>query len=166
PPDSRGLPFISNVLNVDAARPWPAYNAWAEIYGQYGIVYSSIFSQQFVDVGSVGVASELFGQRSSIYSNRIDTVLHILFSVSFVVEFLTNERRPSKVFPSYLAPINNGKAQRHIPAGVPGVYGRYWRTGGFSAALIVAVPHGYKATTRDGPLIGRVQEFASIPAIE
>ncbi|KAH7918231.1 hypothetical protein BV22DRAFT_1041901 [Leucogyrophana mollusca] len=50
PPGPRRLSFISNVLNTDAARPWPTYSAWAETYD--GIVYSSTFSQHIIIVSS------------------------------------------------------------------------------------------------------------------
>ncbi|KAH7916890.1 hypothetical protein BV22DRAFT_942151 [Leucogyrophana mollusca] len=34
-----------------------------------------------------------------------------------------------------------------------------------SAALIVTFTYGYKVTTRDGPLVGRIQKFTGVPAI-
>ncbi|KAH7923116.1 hypothetical protein BV22DRAFT_1016023, partial [Leucogyrophana mollusca] len=75
-PWSQRATIINNVLNIDAARPWPTYSAWAEKYG--GIVYSSTFGQQIIIVSSFQIASALFEQRSPIYSNRIDATVYTL----------------------------------------------------------------------------------------
>ncbi|KAH7920542.1 cytochrome P450 [Leucogyrophana mollusca] len=175
PPGPRGLPLIGNVFDIDPVRPWLTYNVWAERYGD--IVYSSILGQQFIVISSVKIARALFEQRSSIYSDRMNSTLYKLFGANFITGFLgyTDEwRLHQKLFHSTLHPKATEKYEdmymegaRELVVGLlDGFMGATGELEGhltmFSAALIMTITYGYKVTSRDDPIVNRVQRLADI----
>ncbi|KAI0807274.1 cytochrome P450 [Fomes fomentarius] len=71
PPGPRGLPFISNLLDLPDPRgfPWEAYRDWSRHYDS-DIVRLSALGTNFVIANSLEATSELLERRSGIYSDR------------------------------------------------------------------------------------------------
>ncbi|KAI9571602.1 cytochrome P450 [Boletus coccyginus] len=81
PPGPPGLPWIGNVIGVDASAPWLTYRDWANTYGD--LVYSRLLGQDIIIINSEKVAKDLLENRSRNYSDRPYLVTNDLCGVGF-----------------------------------------------------------------------------------
>ncbi|KAI9567596.1 cytochrome P450 [Boletus coccyginus] len=68
PPGPPGLPWIGNVIGVNASTPWTTYAEWARTYGD--IVYSRLLGKDIIILNSEKIAKDLLENRSKFYSDR------------------------------------------------------------------------------------------------
>ncbi|KAG1864134.1 cytochrome P450 [Suillus subalutaceus] len=86
PPGPTPLPVLGNVLSLDSARPWLTFNAWRSTYGD--IIYAHLLSKPVLIVNSEEVAKDLFDRRSSIYSDRPQSIVYGAFASDFNMGFM------------------------------------------------------------------------------
>jgi cytochrome P450 len=86
PPGPTPLPVLGNVLSLDSARPWLTFNDWRSTYGD--IIYARLLSKPVLVVNSEEVAKDLFERRSSIYSDRPQSIVYEAFASDFNTGFM------------------------------------------------------------------------------
>ncbi|KAG1809325.1 cytochrome P450 [Suillus subaureus] len=86
PPGPIPLPVLGNVLSLDSARPWLTFNAWRSTYGD--IIYARLLGKPIIVVNSEEVAKDLFERRSSIYSDRPQSIVYEAFASDFNTGFM------------------------------------------------------------------------------
>ncbi|KAG1833877.1 cytochrome P450 [Suillus variegatus] len=86
PPGPTPLPVLGNVLSLDSARPWLTFNAWRSTYGD--IIYARLLNKPVMVVNSEEVAKDLFERRSSIYSDRPQSIVYEAFASDFNMGFM------------------------------------------------------------------------------
>ncbi|KIJ19362.1 hypothetical protein PAXINDRAFT_7846 [Paxillus involutus ATCC 200175] len=68
PPGPTPIPFLGNVLGLNADAPYLTYTEWSKTYGD--IMYTHILNQEIIVLNSEEVAVELLEKRSRKYSDR------------------------------------------------------------------------------------------------
>ncbi|KIJ19361.1 hypothetical protein PAXINDRAFT_7845 [Paxillus involutus ATCC 200175] len=68
PPGPTPIPFLGNVLGLNADAPYLTYAEWSKTYGD--IMYTHILNQEIIVLNSEEVAVELLEKRSIKYSDR------------------------------------------------------------------------------------------------
>ncbi|KAF8546627.1 cytochrome P450 [Imleria badia] len=81
PPGPPGLPWVGNVIGVDANAPWLTYREWAKTYGD--IVHSRLFGRDIIIINSEKIAKDLLDRRSSNTSDRPYFMAHELCGIDF-----------------------------------------------------------------------------------
>ncbi|KAH9940664.1 cytochrome P450 [Amylocystis lapponica] len=69
PPGPKGLPFVGNLFDVPAKRPWMQYKEWG-LQNNSDIVSVKIFGTRLVVINTMEAAQEIFETRGAIYSSR------------------------------------------------------------------------------------------------
>ncbi|KAG1842640.1 cytochrome P450 [Suillus subalutaceus] len=75
------LPIVGNVLSLDAARPWLTFNAWRSTYGD--IIYARLLNKPVIVINSEEIAKDLFEGRSTIYSDKPQSIVYEPFALDF-----------------------------------------------------------------------------------
>ncbi|KAG2136722.1 cytochrome P450 [Suillus clintonianus] len=86
PPGPTPLPVLGNFLSLDTARPWLTFNAWRSTYGD--MIYARLLSKPVLVINSEEVAKDLFEGRSSIYSDRTQSIVYEAFATDFNMGFM------------------------------------------------------------------------------
>ncbi|KAG6371202.1 cytochrome P450 [Boletus reticuloceps] len=86
PPGPPGLPWVGNVIGVDADSPWLTYAKWARTYGD--LVYSRLLGKDIIIINSEKIANDLLEVRSKNYSDRPNFVTLELCGVDFSSIFM------------------------------------------------------------------------------
>ncbi|KAG2076072.1 cytochrome P450 [Suillus decipiens] len=81
PPGPTPLPIVGNVLSLDAARPWLTFDTWKSTYGN--IIYARLLNKPVIVINSEGVAKDLLEDRSTIYSDRPQSIVYKHFASDF-----------------------------------------------------------------------------------
>ncbi|ESK85379.1 cytochrome p450 [Moniliophthora roreri MCA 2997] len=68
PPGPKGYPFVGNLFQLDANRPWHSLGKWKKTYGD--IVYIRLFNQDVIVLNSAKAAGDLLDRRAANYSQR------------------------------------------------------------------------------------------------
>ncbi|OJA14108.1 hypothetical protein AZE42_09825 [Rhizopogon vesiculosus] len=92
PPGPPSLPIVGSIFSLDdPSRPWLSFNAWKSTYGGHNfggnplvipncslgdIIYTRLLNKPVVVINSEEVAKDLFDFRSSIYSDRLKSVVY------------------------------------------------------------------------------------------
>ncbi|KAJ3553129.1 hypothetical protein NM688_g3785 [Phlebia brevispora] len=69
PPGPKGVPFFGNVFDLPKSQEWLTYAEWSKQYGS-DIIYLNFVGTPVIVINSAKHATELFGKRSAIYSDR------------------------------------------------------------------------------------------------
>lgn len=86
PPGPPGLPWVGNIIGINANAPWLTYREWAKIYGKFlcaemtlsshiaassgDIVYSRLLGKDIIIINSENIAKDLLDKHSSNNSDR------------------------------------------------------------------------------------------------
>ena len=87
PPGPPGLPWVGNVIGINAGAPWLTYSKWRKTYGQLprlcgcntihlvdifigDLIYTRLLGKDIIIINSEKVARELLERRSRNYSDR------------------------------------------------------------------------------------------------
>ncbi|OAX36487.1 cytochrome P450 [Rhizopogon vinicolor AM-OR11-026] len=82
PPGPPSLPLLGSILSLgDPARPWLSFNALRSTYGD--LIYARLLTKPVVVVNSEEIARDLFEFRSTIYSDRPQSIVYEPFAVDF-----------------------------------------------------------------------------------
>ncbi|OAX34805.1 cytochrome P450 [Rhizopogon vinicolor AM-OR11-026] len=83
PPGPPCLPILGSILSLDPVRPWLSFNALRFTYGD--IIYARLLTRPVVVVNSEKVARDLFELRSTIYSDRPQSIVYEAFALDFSI---------------------------------------------------------------------------------
>ncbi|OAX32553.1 cytochrome P450 [Rhizopogon vinicolor AM-OR11-026] len=82
PPGPPCLPLLGSILSLhDPVRPWLSFNALRSTYGD--IIYARLLTKPVVVVNSEEIARDLFELRSTIYTDRPQSIVYEHFSLDF-----------------------------------------------------------------------------------
>ncbi|OBZ67621.1 O-methylsterigmatocystin oxidoreductase [Grifola frondosa] len=76
PPGPKPLPIIGNISDIPKEYPWLTYREMSDRYGD--LVYLGVLGQSIIIAGSSKVAIDLFEKRSSMYSDRVRSIMFVL----------------------------------------------------------------------------------------
>lgn len=74
PPGPPSLPIIGNLLNFPRAKPWLAYDAMTQRYGD--VIHLNVLGQPIIVLGTMNAVSDLLEKRSDIYSDRLKLTMN------------------------------------------------------------------------------------------
>ncbi|KAF8549581.1 cytochrome P450 [Imleria badia] len=99
PPGPPGLPWVGNVIGIDANAPWLTYRDWAKTYGKSphaetilstykvtcagDIVHSRLLGKDIIIINSEKIARDLLDNRSSNNSDRPHMITNELCGIDF-----------------------------------------------------------------------------------
>ncbi|KAH9044125.1 cytochrome P450 [Lactarius hengduanensis] len=88
PPGPKRIPIIGNLLDMPSREEWVTYKKWSDQYGS-DVVHVDVLGTHMVIINSAKAANELFGKRSSIYSDRpslvaLNTILGMDWATGFI----------------------------------------------------------------------------------
>ncbi|KAI6042050.1 cytochrome P450 [Pisolithus marmoratus] len=171
PPGPRGLPWVGNVLDIDASQPWVTYEEWGKRYGD--LTYSQVLGKEYIIVRSEKVAHELLDQRSSIYSDRPRVPSIELFGLGFTTPTLPygegwrQHRKALHLVLNKKEAIKYETMQLQRARGLltnllmtPQNYEDHFVM--FSVALIMELAYGYSVTPEGDPFVANVVELLSL----
>ncbi|KAF8546671.1 cytochrome P450 [Imleria badia] len=81
PPGPPGLPWVGNVIGINASAPWLTYRDWAKTYGD--LVYSRLLGKDIIIINSEKIARDLLENRSRNYSDRPYLITSDLCGIGF-----------------------------------------------------------------------------------
>ncbi|OAX39721.1 cytochrome P450 [Rhizopogon vinicolor AM-OR11-026] len=82
PPGPPCLPIVGSLFSLsDPVRSWLSFNAWRSTYGD--IIYVRLLSKRIVVVNSEEIAKDIFEGRSSIYSDKPQSIVYEPFATDF-----------------------------------------------------------------------------------
>ncbi|OAX34801.1 cytochrome P450 [Rhizopogon vinicolor AM-OR11-026] len=88
PPGPPCLPILGSILSLgDPARPWLSFNALRSTYGD--IIYARLLTKPVVVVNSEEVAKDLFELRSTIYSDKPQSIVYEAFAMDFFMSLFS-----------------------------------------------------------------------------
>ncbi|OAX33819.1 cytochrome P450 [Rhizopogon vinicolor AM-OR11-026] len=107
PPGPSSLPIVGSIFSLDDPfRHWFSFNAWKSTYGD--IIYTRLLNKPVVVINSEEVAKDLFDFRSTIYSDRPQSIVYAArvtswhiqhcFAVDFAMPFMAYGNRFSASF--------------------------------------------------------------------
>ncbi|KAF9002967.1 PAH-inducible cytochrome P450 monooxygenase PC-PAH 3 [Cyathus striatus] len=74
PPGPRGLPYIGSALSLPTRRPWEVYKQWSRDY-KSDLLYLKLPGTGILVLNSAKAANDLLNRRSSIYSDRPQSIM-------------------------------------------------------------------------------------------
>ncbi|KAF7791178.1 hypothetical protein EIP86_002189 [Pleurotus ostreatoroseus] len=85
PPGPRAWPVVGNLLDVPRKRAFFEYSKWASDYGS-DILFMQLPSQPVIIVNTVEAANDLMYKRSSIYSDKPQTIMDELLVADVIMD--------------------------------------------------------------------------------
>ncbi|OAX34799.1 cytochrome P450 [Rhizopogon vinicolor AM-OR11-026] len=86
PPGPPCLPLLGSILSLDdPVRPWLSFNAFRSTYGD--IIYARLLTKPVVVVNSEKIARDLFELRSTIYSDKPQSIVYEAFALDSGLSF-------------------------------------------------------------------------------
>ncbi|KAI0295306.1 hypothetical protein B0F90DRAFT_1200918 [Multifurca ochricompacta] len=73
PPGPRRLPLIGNFFDLPSVEGWAKYKKWSRDSGS-DVVHADVMGSHIIILNSAKAANDLFEKRSSIYSDRFDSL--------------------------------------------------------------------------------------------
>ncbi|KAJ8583396.1 cytochrome P450 [Rhizopogon salebrosus TDB-379] len=87
PPGPPSLPLVGSLFSLDdPARPWLGFSDLKSTYGD--IIYTRLLNKPVVVINSEEVARDLFDLRSTIYSDKPQSIVYESFAADFAAGFL------------------------------------------------------------------------------
>ncbi|KAG0706763.1 cytochrome P450, partial [Suillus ampliporus] len=171
PPGPTPLPIVGNVLSLDAARPWLTFNDWRSTYGD--IIYARLLNKHVVVINSEEVAKDLFEGRSTIYSDKPQSIVYEPFASDFnagLMPYGDRWRLHRRIF-------NQAFRQAEIPAHHamqlrcahkmlfsflqdPGNYARHFQM--FSLSFVLSIAYDYEVKTKDDPIAHVMEKYCEL----
>ncbi|KAG1880062.1 cytochrome P450 [Suillus subluteus] len=168
PPGPRPLPIVGNVLSLDAAQPWLTFNAWKSTYGD--IIYTRLLNKPVIVINSEEVAKDLFEERSTIYSDKPQSIVYPHFASDFNPAFLPygdrwrlHRRIYHRAFrqaeiPTY-HPVQLRSAHKMLFSFLqdPNDYSRHFEM--FSVSFILPITYDYEPKAKDDPIVHIMERY-------
>ncbi|KAI0258889.1 cytochrome P450 [Gloeopeniophorella convolvens] len=88
PPGPRRIPILGNFLQMPTCEEWAVYKRWSDEFGS-DVVHVDVLGSHIVILNSMKAARELLERRSSIYSDRLPSVVLLEFlGMTYNIGFL------------------------------------------------------------------------------
>ncbi|KIJ63246.1 hypothetical protein HYDPIDRAFT_92560 [Hydnomerulius pinastri MD-312] len=168
PPGPTPVPFLGNILSIDAEEPWKTYTEWRATYGD--ILYVRLLDMDFIILNSQKDAIEMLEKRSQIYSDRpfISTLVPFGLDCNFAfAPYGDHWRLCRRIFhqtfraDAALAfrPMQLRRARQMAGKILhdPDQYSSHYST--FSAAVAMSAVYDYEPRPRDDPMVHTVERF-------
>lgn len=162
PPGPTPFPIAGNVFSLDVARPWLTFNAWRSTYGD--IIYARLLNKPIIVIHSEEIAKDLFERRSTIYSDRPQSIVYEYFASDFnagLMPYGERWRLHRRIFhqafrqaeiPTYHAlQLRSAHKMLFSLLQDPGNYPSHVKM--FSASFILSIVYDYEAKAKGDTII-------------
>lgn len=171
PPGPTPLPIVGNILSIDLARPWLAFSSWRSTYGD--IIYARLLNKPVIVINSEEVAKDLFEGRSTIYSDRPQSIAYEPFASDFntgLLPYGDRWRRHRRMFhqafcqaktPAYHA--SQVRAAHKMLFSLlqdPSNYTSHVQM--FSTSFILSTVYGYEVKVKDDTIFHAVKRYMAL----
>ncbi|KAG2154174.1 cytochrome P450 [Suillus bovinus] len=169
PPGPTPLPILGNILSLDVARPWLTFNAWRSTYGD--IIYARLLNKPVVVINSEEVAKDLFEWRSTIYSDKPQSIVYEPFGSDFNIAFMPyGDRwrlhrriyhqafRQTEVHTYHAVQLCCAHKMLLRVLQDPSEYPRHFEM--FNASVVLSILYDYDPKARDDPIIHIMETYA------
>ncbi|KAG1869894.1 cytochrome P450 [Suillus subluteus] len=168
PPGPMPLPIVGNVLSLDTTQPWLTFNAWKSTYGD--IIYARLLNKPVIVINSEEVAKDLFEARSTIYSDRPQSIVYPHFASDFnpvLMPYGDRWRLHRRIFhqafrqteiPTYHA-VQLRSAHKMLFSVLqdPSDYSRHLEM--FSISFILPMMYDYEPKAKDDPIAYNMKRY-------
>ncbi|KAJ8592279.1 cytochrome P450 [Rhizopogon salebrosus TDB-379] len=172
PPGPPSLPLVGSILSFDdPLRPWLSFSAWRSTYGD--IIYARLLSKPVVVVNSEEVAKDLFELRSTIYSDKPQSIVYDIFGSGFHTALLPygdrwrlhrrilHQQFRQAATPTYHAALrHNAHKMLFNFLQDPASYLSHFEM--FTASFILSVIYDYEPKTKDDHFVHMVQRYLEL----
>ncbi|KAG2041568.1 cytochrome P450 [Suillus americanus] len=171
PPGPTPLPIVGNVLSLDTARPWLTFNAWRSTYGD--IIYARLLNKPVIVVNSEEVAKDLFEGRSTIYSDKPQSIVYEPFASDFNAGFMPygdrwrlHRRMFHQAFRQAEIPTYHASQLRSAHKMLfsflqdPGNYPSHVKM--FSASFILSIVYDCEVNTKDETILHVMENYLKL----
>ncbi|KAG2154162.1 cytochrome P450 [Suillus bovinus] len=162
PPGPTPLPILGNILSLDVAQPWVTFDAWRSTYGD--IIYARLLNKPVVVINSEEVAKDLFEGRSTIYSDKPQSIVYEHFASDFNIalmpygdrwrlhrRFFHQAFRQSEVHAYHAVQLRCAHKMLLRVLQDPSEYSKHFEM--FSASFVLAIVYDYELKVRDDPFV-------------
>ncbi|KAG2041576.1 cytochrome P450 [Suillus americanus] len=171
PPGPTPLPIVGNIFSLDVARPWLTFNAWRSTYGD--IIYARLLNKPVIVINSEEIAKDLFEGRSTIYSDKPQSIVYEPFASDFNVGLMPygdrwrlHRRMFHQAFRQAEIPTYHASQLRSAHKMLfnflqdPGNYPSHVKM--FSASFILSIVYDYEATAKDDSIFHVMDKYIKL----
>ncbi|KAG1883052.1 cytochrome P450 [Suillus subluteus] len=171
PPGPTPLPIVGNVLSLDAARPWLTFNAWRSTYGD--IIYARLLNKPVIVINSEEIAKDLFEGRSTIYSDKPQSIVYQPFASDFntgLMPYGDRWRLHRRMFhqafrqaeiPTYHAlQLRSAHKMLFSLLQDPGNYSSHVKM--FGASFIMSIVYDYEVKAKDETILHVMEKYLEL----
>ncbi|KAG0708656.1 cytochrome P450 [Suillus ampliporus] len=168
PPGPTPLPILGNVLSLDVARPWLTFTAWRSTYGD--IIYAHLLSKRVVVISSEEIAKDLFEGRSTIYSDKPQSIVYEPFASDFNMALMPyGDRwrlhrrifhqafRPAEIPTYHAAQLRSAHKFLFSILQDPSNYPRHFQM--FKTSLMLSIVYDYEPKAKDDPIVHVLERY-------
>ncbi|KAG2115237.1 cytochrome P450 [Suillus discolor] len=171
PPGPTPLPIVGNILSLDSARPWLTLNAWRSTYGD--IIFARLLNKPVIVINSEEIAKDLFEGRSTIYSDKPQSIVYEPFASDFNIGLMPygdrwrlHRRMFHQAFRQAEIPTYHALTLRSAHKMLfsllqdPGNYPSHVKM--FTASSILSIVYDYEVKAKDDTILHVIETYLEV----